>query len=266
MDAITLSSPAPVIRRVVLRTPHADRLAAFYQGLLGLLPQADPADRQAVSLLHPLSGGALMTLLDDPAARPAPPQAPGLFHTAFLFAGLEDWRAVVKRALSLADGLHGAADHGVSWAVYLADPDGNGIELAWDKPAGEWPWHGDQIRMMTRPLPLRGILLNGGGEPQSPGPFGIGHLHLQVADLQTAASYQARLGLRVTQSDYAGALFLAREHYHHHLALNTWRTQPPADRPDHAAGLVGWDMTRPDASQASSWTDPYGHQVGLIDP
>ena len=259
----TLSFPNPVILRVILRTPNAARLAAFYQALLGLVPQQDPADRQSVSLRHPQTGATLITLTEDAEARPASPQAPGLFHVAFLFAGLEEWRAAVKRAIRLADGIHGASDHGVSWAVYLADSDGNGIELAWDKPDREWPWHGDQIRMMTRPLPLRGILLNGGTEPQSPGAFGIGHLHLQVADLQVAATYQERLGLHVTQSDYPGAIFLARDRYHHHLALNSWRTDPRVVCPDRAVGLVGWDMTLGDAPQAATWVDPNGYLVNL---
>lgn len=257
-----IPSSGPVIRRVIMRTNDASRLAAFYQTLLGLQPQ--PTDRQAVSLIDPLSGATLLTLIEDRGARPPPPQAPGLFHIAFLFAGLEHWRAAVNRALPLAEGHYGASDHGVSWAVYLADPDGNGIELAWDKPANEWPWHGDQIRMATRPLPLRGILSAAVRDPAAPAALGIGHLHLQVADLRVAASYQTHLGLRVTQADYPGALFLARGGYHHHLALNVWRTNPQVAQASGASGLVGWEMTQADDSPATSWRDPLGHQVKLL--
>ena len=261
-----LSSSGPVIRRVVLRTPNATRLGAFYQELLDLHPQPDPADRRCVSLVQPLSGDVLMTLVEDPAARPAPALAPGLFHVAFLFPELDAWRGVVKRALGLLDGRCGASDHGVSWAVYLTDPDGNGIELAWDKPASEWPWHGDQIRMVTRPLPLRGILLDTHSGTDSPGSFGIGHLHLQVADLDVASIYQDRLGLRVTQSDYPGALFMARDGYHHHFAINTWRTDPLVRRPANAVGLIGWEMMPTEmtpalAAAASEWRDPNGFVV-----
>ena len=256
--------PDPVIRRVILRTPDATLLAAFYQTLLGLQAQPGPTDRQSVSMIDPRSGATLLTLIEDRGARPPPQQAPGLFHIAFLFAGLDDWRTAVKRALSLADGQCGASDHGVSWAVYLTDPDGNGIELAWDKPANEWPWHGDQIRMVTRPLPLRGLLSASGPEPASPGAFGIGHLHLQVAGLRSAEIYQSALGLQVTQADYPGALFLARDGYHHHLALNVWRTDPRVVRPPNASGLVGWDMARAEDSHTCSWRDPIGHDVNLM--
>lgn len=258
------SSTQSLIRRVILRTSNAARLATFYQELLGLLPQPDPADPRILELIHPLTGTALITLLDDPAARPAPPSAPGLFHLALLFPELDDWRAAVNRALALTAGRCGASDHGVSWAVYLSDPDDNGIELAWDKPADEWPWHGDQIRMVTRSLPLRAITLEGATRHRPAGAFSIGHLHLQVADLAVAASYQAALGLRVTQADYPGALFLARGHYHHHLAINTWRTDPRVSRPDGAIGLAGWEMTRPVGTHSASWQDPGGYQITLV--
>lgn len=159
----------------------------------------------------------------------------------------------------------GASDHGVSWAVYLEDPDGNGLELAWDKPANEWPWRGDQIQMVSQALPLRSILLKGETDRDSIGAFGIGHLHLQVRDLGEVDAYQNRLGLRVTQSNYPGALFLARGHYHHHLAINTWRTKLRATRLENATGLVGWDMTMPETGpSASSWRDPAGFLVTLL--
>lgn len=254
-----------MIRRVVLRTRDATRLAAFYQELLGLLPHAVPTDRRAVALVHPLTNHELMTLIEGPDASLPTPQAPGLFHTAFLFPGLDDWRAAVNRALALAGGRCGASDHGVSWAVYLMDSDGNGIELAWDKPPGEWTWRGDRIQMTTRPLPLRGILLDHPCKAAQEAAFGIGHLHLQVADLGLADIYQEKLGLRVTQADYPGALFMARPGYHHHLAINTWHTTPHTVRPGNATGLVGWDMTQPDEPLPSPWHDPCGHSVALLD-
>lgn len=262
-----MNSPSftkPLIHRVILRTATAARLTAFYQELLGLLPQPDPDDPRIVALVHPLTGAVLIRLLDDPAARPAPSLAPGLFHLALLFPELDDWRAAVNRALALTAGRCGASDHGVSWAAYLPDPDGNGIELAWDKPAGEWPWHGDQIRMVTHSLPLRAITLERGSSLRPAGPFGIGHLHLQVADLAIADSYRAALGLRVTQADYPGALFLARDRYHHHLAINTWRTDPRVSRPDRAVGLVGWEMTRPVGTHTAFWQASDGYRVTLV--
>ncbi|HEY5893928.1 MAG TPA: VOC family protein [Chthoniobacterales bacterium] len=254
----------PVIRRVILRTANAARLAEFYQQLLGLVPREDPAGRQILSLHHPVTNDALLTLIEDKSARPTPPGSPGLYHIAFLFAHLDDWRAVVRRAIPLTGNFHGASDHGVSWAAYLEDADGNGLELAWDKPDHEWPWRGDQIQMVSRSLPLRCILLASTLEQESAGAFGIGHLHLQVADLRHVSAYQEHLTLRVTQSDYPGAIFLARGRYHHHLAINTWNTNPHVARPENATGLVGWDMTADPARGASCWQDPSGSVVTLL--
>ena len=240
MNTFTAPPLRPVIRRVVLRTANAARLAEFYQRVLGLTPRADAGEKQTISLHHPGTGDALLTLIEDKGASPVAPGAPGLFHIAFLFAELADWRTVVRRAIAATNRFHGASDHGVSWAAYLEDPDGNGLELAWDKPANEWPWRGDQIQMVSHALPLRSILLKGDTDPDNIGAFSIGHLHLQVRDLDEVDAYRNHLGLRVTQSDYPGAFFLARGDYHHHLAINTWRTDAHFSRRENATGLVGW--------------------------
>jgi catechol 2,3-dioxygenase len=265
MNTFTAPLLRPVIRRVVLRTPNAARLAEFYQRALGLEPRSEASDTQTTSLHHPGTGDVLLTLIEDKGASPVAPSAPGLFHIAFLFADLADWRPVVRRAIAATDRFHGASDHGVSWAVYLEDPDGNGLELAWDKPANEWPWRGDQIQMVSQALPLRSIMLKGDADRDNIGAFSIGHLHLQVRDLDEVQAYRNHLGLRVTQSDYPGALFLARGRYHHHLTINTWRTDAHVSRPENATGLVGWDMTAPETAPSdSSWRDPSGSLVTLL--
>ena len=250
---------SPLIQRVVLRTPNAARLADFYQKALGLMAQPVAAGRPDLSLRHPATGETLLTLLEDPAARAPARGAPGLFHIAFLYPELDDWRAAVQCFTAQTGGLHGAADHGVSWAVYGADPDGNGIELAWDKPAHEWPWHGERIAMVSLPLPRNSMLLHPGGNRSEVGIFHIGHLHLQVADLQEAGALCHSLDLHVTQSDYAGAVFMARDAYHHHLAVNVWNTRPNLAWPQQTVGLVGWDTTLRDGSTLFST----GSQGGL---
>lgn len=256
------SALLPVIQRVILRTKNAAKLADFYQKTLGLRPES--LDSRTVGLFHPKTGDILLILLESTEARPVSPHAPGLFHFAFLFAELEDWKAAVRQALKHSERFHGASDHGVSWAVYLEDPDGNGLELAWDKPAEEWPWRGDQIQMVTRALPLQCILAKDDTGRHEVGEFCIGHLHLLVGDLGIGEAYQQHLGLRVTQSSYSGALFLARNSYHHHLAINTWNTVSGMIRQKNAIGLVGWDMTHERAETKSIWQDPLGFQVTLL--
>jgi catechol 2,3-dioxygenase len=238
----------PVVRRVVLRTPDAARLTVFYEKALGLVPRRVSEAAAETNLVHPSSGEVLVTLVEDPAARPSPAGSPGLFHTAFLYQDLDGWISALGRAAGHLGGLTGASDHGVSWAVYFADPDGNGIELAWDKPTSEWPWNGDRIQMTSLPLPLKSILTKPLKSSSGTGAFRIGHLHLQVADLKVAGYFSELLDVRVTQSDYPGALFMARGNYHHHFAINTWRTHPKAVRAENAAGLAGWETQRSDGS------------------
>lgn len=251
MKTSTSNAFRPFVRRVLLRTTRAERLAEFYHHVLGLVPERNPRAENETSLVHPGTGEMLITLVESPAARPAPLGTPGLFHTAFLYPDLNDWMAAVSRALRTTPGLAGAADHGVSWAVYFSDPDGNGIELAWDKPSEEWPWRGDRIQMTSLPLPLNGILASAAKTPSAnTGTFQIGHLHLQVADLQEAGAYLNEFGLHITQSDYPGAVFMARGTYHHHFAINTWRTHPQANPPGNYTGLIGWDVANTDGSVA----------------
>ena len=135
----------------------------------------------------------------------------------------------------------GAADHGVSQALYLSDPEGNGIELYVDRPPGEWPpaQPDGQVQMFTDALnfnPLLEAAARTDG-PLMPPSTRIGHVHLDVASLAHAeAFYAGALGLAVRQRSYPGALFLARDDYHHHLGANVWRTRAPAA--DEALGLA----------------------------
>ena len=238
----------PVILRVLLRTTNAARLADFYQKALGLVPRRESTAANTTSLVHPASGETLLTLVESPTSRPAPAGAPGLFHTAFLYPDLDDWVSAVSRVTRLTQGLSSASDHGVSWAFYFSDPDGNGIELAWDKPVDEWRWHGDRIQMTSLPLPLNSILMRQVKSSLETGKFQIGHLHLQVADLNEAGYFNDLMDLHVTQSSYPGALFMARGSYHHHFAINTWRARPHAIHPENATGLAGWEVARSDGS------------------
>lgn len=241
----TLLAPEPVLHRVSLRTRDADRLGRFYDEVLRF------------------GHSDVFTLAEDRSAQPAPHGAPGLFHTAVVFPEVESWAAAVRRAVDAGAEFHGASDHAVSWAAYFADPDGNGLELAWDTPPVEWPWQGDRVQMVTRALPLRSILAQAAPERSDAPRARLGHLHLQIADLADAEAYGRQLDLRVTQDSLSGARFLARGRYHHHLGLNTWRTDGRTPRPENAVGLMGWEMTAGN-QDAGPWIDPAGHRVELV--
>ena len=143
--------------------------------------------------------------------------------------------------------LDGASDHLVSEALYLSDPDGNGIEIYRDRPRAEWPRTGDQLEMATLPLDLDDILgeLRGGvrsSRPRLPTGTRIGHVHLQVSDLSEAeAFYRGVLGFDVMVRGYPGALFVSAGGYHHHIGLNTWHSAGSPPTPAGSVGLRSFD-------------------------
>jgi catechol 2,3-dioxygenase len=161
--------------------------------------------------------------------------------------------------------LSGASDHLVSEALYLSDPDGNGIEIYRDRPRSEWPRADGGVAMGTLPVDLDGLLAelpNGGAAivgGESPAPDGsagwgelapgtrIGHVHLKVADLASAEDfYRGVLGFEVMQRSYPGALFVAAGGYHHHIGLNTWSSAGADAPPPGAVGLRSFEVRLPD--------------------
>jgi catechol 2,3-dioxygenase len=178
----------------------------------------------------------------------------GLYHFAIL---LPDRSALGRflRHLGELGERAGMADHLVSEALYLSDPDGLGIEVYADRPRASWQQHDGQLVMATESLDTAGLLGAAGPEPWSGLPAGtaIGHVHLFVGDLDRAAAfYHAGLGLDKMVWSYPGALFLAAGGYHHHLGVNTWAAgAEPAGAED--ARLLEWELVVPaerDAAEA----------------
>ncbi|NJD11737.1 MAG: VOC family protein [Gemmatimonadetes bacterium] len=231
---------------VTLQVADLARSLAWYDTVLGLRA-TERADASAV--LSAVGDRASLVVLHERPGAAAVPRSGrlGLYHYALL---LPD-RAALGRFLAHASGLGvpiGSADHLVSEALYLQDPDGLGIEVYADRPRASWRMVGGQLQMATDPLDVAGVLRAGGGEPWTGMPAGttVGHLHLQVGDLARAAAfYQHALGLELTVGSYPGALFLAAGGYHHHLGLNTWaRSAPPAGPED--ARLLEWELVLPE--------------------
>lgn len=237
---------------VHLQVADLPRSIAFYEDVLGL--RASPHGA-GLAALAPAAGPPLVWLHEKPAVRRAPRAGRfGLFHVAVL---LPD-RASLGRFLGAAHGRVpiASADHWVSEALYLTDPDGLGLEVYADRPRAEWRRRGAELAMATEPLDLDDVVQAGGGAPWSEAPAGttIGHVHLHVGDLQDAARfYHAALGLDATAWSYPGALFLAAGGYHHHLGTNTWSPGPAAA--DDEARLLEWRLVLPSADDAARAAD-----------
>jgi len=234
------TASAPVeIGRVALTVRDIDRTAAFYETVIGLRPIAAEGGLRTLGA----GGRVLLELRADPAAGPVNPREAGLFHTAFLLPSRADLGAWLVHVAGARVALQGASDHLVSEAIYLADPEGNGIEVYVDRPREDWPREGGRIRMVTEPLDLH-ALAAAARSPWEGAPEGtvVGHVHLQVGDVAEAeAFYHGRLGFDIV-THYPGAAFFGTGGYHHHLAANVWNSRGAGKRSEGAAGLAGVEL------------------------
>ncbi len=192
----------------------------------------------------------LIELRGDSAAPLLNRRAPGLYHLAILVPTRTDLAFALARLAQARWPLEGASDHLVSEALYLSDPDGNGIEIYRDRPRADWPRAGDQLQMSTLPLALNDVVdeLRDASELQAEIPRGtrIGHVHLQVSELGEAESfYHGLLGFDVTVRAYPGALFVSAGGYHHHIGLNTWHSANIAPAPAGSVGLRSFTVQLP---------------------
>lgn len=235
------------IGRVALTVRDLDRVSRFYQEIVGLALLA--ADAQG----HRLGAGglALLDLRHDPQARPAGRDQAGLFHTAFLLpdrAALADWAI---HAAGQRVPLDGASDHLVSEALYLTDPEGNGIEIYRDRDSRDWTILPDgSVAMATLRLDLDDLAASASGKPFVGMPQGtiVGHVHLQVGELHAAeAFWRDRIGMDLT-TRYHGANFFGANGYHHHIGTNIWNSRGAGPRPPGTTGLAEVELlARPEA-------------------
>jgi catechol 2,3-dioxygenase len=193
------------------------------------------------------TGADLLVITEDRNAPSRPRHSIGLYHLALRYATRSDLAGAYRRLIEAGYPADGASDHGVSEALYLTDPDGDGVELYADRPRAQWPWENGQVAMVTAPLDLDNLFASRPtktprtNEPPQPD---LGHIHLHVADLHAAERfYREYLGLEVTQRSYRGALFFAAGNYHHHIAVNVWagNVVPPAN----SVGLISYRMEVP---------------------
>ena len=210
------------IEQISIVIRDRDAMIGFYTKHLGM------DHLRSAGKTHLLGFGAqepLLELVEENTAMARPPGAPGLFHMAFLYPNRQQLATALRRLISTRWALQGAADHGVSEAIYLEDPEGNGIEIYADRPKDSWSMKNGEIRMVTEPLDLDELLAE--KEKHGSGVQGvrIGHVHLQVSSLSAAETFWcAGIGLEATQRSFPGALFVSAGGYHHHLGLNTWRS------------------------------------------
>ena len=242
--------PKTAIGRIELRVADLTAAADFYAEAIGL----EPTERDDGRLTLGAGGRELVCLTGNPDAPPRPPGTTGLFHVAFLVPDRAELARSLNRLRERRWPLSGTADHLVSEALYLSDPEGNGIEIYRDRPREDWPRADGQVRMATLPLDLDSIRAELDGGAADPGPVAadtrIGHVHLNVSDLDAAeAFYSGLLGFEVTVRGYPGARFVSAGGYHHHIGLNTWSSEGGPPPPEGSRGLRSFTVTVPDDNE-----------------
>jgi catechol 2,3-dioxygenase len=232
------------IGSAALAVSDLSRSSDFYERVLGL-PLISRAEDSA--LLGPDHEHPLLALTQLTNPTPTPPESTGLFHVAWLHPSRAALAATVRRVVASRWPFDGAADHGVSEALYLSDPDGLGIEIYADRPHERWerPPDGHGVKMVTLPLDLEKLPLdlenllaeNAEASATMGADTAIGHVHLKVSDVPRAvAFYRDALGLD-EQARLPSAGFLSAGGYHHHIGLNSWQSQGGRAAPDSAPGL-----------------------------
>jgi catechol 2,3-dioxygenase len=241
-----LIDAATHIGAVHLTISDLDRSIRFYEAHLGFL-----VHRREPRTAWLGAGGRDLVVLAQSERAPRVRGTTGLYHFAILVPTRPDLGRALRRLVATDTVLQGAADHGVSEALYLADEDGNGIEIYRDRPRAEWPLVEGRLQMVADPLDFDDVLGVAGeatAHPGAPLPAGtvIGHVHLHVSRLADAQRFYVDvLGFEVMQRYGPSALFVSAGGYHHHVGLNTWAGVGAPPPPPGAIGLRHFDVRLP---------------------
>ncbi|WP_144478759.1 VOC family protein [Cytobacillus oceanisediminis] len=238
--------PVTFVGRVDLKVQDLERSVAFYQDVIGF-KLFEKTERLAK---FTADGKNVLLSIEQPEdVMPKQRRTTGLYHFAILLPHRADLANILKHFVQLRLPLQGASDHLVSEALYLADPDGNGIEIYIDRPASDWTWNESQVVMTTEPLDAEGLLEEDKRGTWNGLPAGtvMGHIHLHVSELdKTEEFYTKGLGFNVVSRYGPQALFTSTGKYHHHIGLNTWNGVGAPKPAENSVGLRSFSLVLPD--------------------
>lgn len=263
MTNLPFAATTPVtISRAGLKARDAGRLAEFYKSVLGLKELSRSGDTIHLGV----EGRELLEIEGSAAFRPDDPRAAGLFHTAFLLPTRADLARWLRYAADTGIAIDGASDHLVSEALYLNDPEGNGIEIYVDRDRSEWPRDENGVRMATEPLDFESLMAELGagdsGWAGAPQDTVVGHVHLRVGDVVAAEKWWNEVQGFDTMTLYGGqAVFLSSGGYHHHIGANSWRSRGAGKRETDRTGIAFVELTSRLATEESVWHDPWGTEI-----
>jgi len=246
MEKKFFEAPATYVGQVSINVTDLKRSVDFYQQIVGFRVLERTENR---AVLTADGKTPLLTLESPDDVVPKERRTAGLYHFAILLPKRSDLAAFLKHFIRKAQGQMqlGAGDHYVSEALYFNDPDGNGIEMASDRPSSEWNWANGQVDMATVALDADDLLSEAESEWQGlPVETIIGHMHLHVVNLtETKEFYVDGLGFSIV-TKFPGALFTSTNGYHHHIALNIWKGEDAQTPAKNSVGLRWFTLLFPD--------------------
>jgi len=236
-------APNIYVGEVNINVKNLDYSLTFYQNIIGF-QVLEKSEHKAV--LTTDGKTPLLTLEQPKDVVVKAGRTSGLYHFAILLPSRADLSVFLRHLVQTGYPL-GAADHYVSEALYLNDPDGNGIEVYRDRPSSEWKWNNGLVEMATEELDGNGIIAESDAEWDGlPAGTLMGHIHLHVANLKKAEEFYTKgLGFEVV-SYYPQAAFLSTGKYHHHIAINTWQGEGALAPPKNSVGLNWYSLVFPD--------------------
>ncbi len=266
MSELPFAATTPIsVARVGLKARNASALADYYSAVVGL----EQLSRDGGTITLGAKERPLLVIENDPAASPDDPRAAGLFHTAFLLPARADLGRWINHAIADKIRIEGASDHIVSEAVYLTDPEGNGIEIYADRPHESWAWNGGRVAMATERMDIPGVVgsvpAGDAGWQGAPGNTVVGHVHLRVGDPRQAEDWwHGQLGFDTAAKYGAQAVFLSTGGYHHHIGANAWQSAGAGRRDSGRTGLAWAELRSSGATAPSTYEDPWGTAIRVV--
>ncbi|MEA0564330.1 MULTISPECIES: VOC family protein [Lysinibacillus] len=242
--------PNTYVTNVELKVSDLQRSLTYYQDVIGFKVLHQESHK---ATLTADGRTALLTIVQPETVEEKQRMTTGLYHFALLLPTRRDLANIITHFHEKGVYL-GASDHAVSEALYLNDPDHNGIEVYVDRPESEWTWYVDQVHMVTEPLNIQSILEEGNGNWSGlPEGTVMGHIHLSVSNLaETEQFYTKGLGYDIVSRYGTQALFISTGRYHHHIGLNTWHSENAPKLGENQVGLKTFSLRLDNEEQASS--------------
>lgn len=237
--------PNTFVSQVYLNVQDLQRSLEFYQNIIGfkILEQTERKAELTADGKTPL-----VTIEQPEHVISKQRRTTGLYHYALLLPSRADLAKFILHMIKTQYPLQGGSDHLVSEALYLADPDGNGIEVYCDRPSSSWEWNGDEVVMATEPMDVEGIVRENDGKPWAglPARTLMGHIHLHVSEFKKIEEFYCQgLGFEIVCRYGGQAMFISTGGYHHHIGLNTWNgvgAPPPAE---NSVGMSAYTVVFP---------------------